>query len=128
MLLGKLNNMEIKNNKFPKLLIFLNIFNFIDLFVTIIGINRFGLIAEGNYNVVYIISNFGIVPLIIIKLIGVLLVSLCYKINVDFIIKKAITDEQIKYTKKFIFVSEIALLLMNILFIKIIIEWVFVLV
>lgn len=108
---------------FPKLLIFLNIFNFIDLIVTIIGINKYGLIAEGNLTLVYIISNFGFVPLIIIKIVGVFLISLYYKINVDFVVKKAVTDEQKRYVKYFMLLSNICLLIMNFIFIKIIVEW-----
>lgn len=106
-----------------KLLIFLNIFNFFDLIVTIIGINNYGFSVEGNSNIVFIVSNFGFIPLIIIKIVGVFLISLYYYKNIIYSVNKY-KYKNIKFFYYYKYFSLFVLLYVNLLFIYIIYDWV----
>lgn len=93
-------------------LIFLNILNYLDLFLTLIGINNYGLIIESNPLIKFVVSNLGYIPLIIIKIIVVFIVSMILYYS-----EKSINN------KFYTTISTIILIALNCVFTSIIFSW-----
>lgn len=89
--------------------------NVIDLIVTFFGVNKFGLVAESNQMLIYLIKNFGW------EITGFLKIIVVFIFSIPLII-------QIKYgDKKFEHINVLGLFILICLFVYIIISWLMIL-
>lgn len=63
---------------FISLLFFFNVLNYLDVISTILGINKYGIVAESNIYMVSLIKNSGFFGFILLKIFGCLAISLLF--------------------------------------------------
>lgn len=103
-----------------KLIRIVYVLNFIDLIVTYIGVNRFGLVAESNSNIIFLLENFGWFSLIFVKV---------YILPLFFIpVIETLKRIDLKYKRKYESIVSLYLLILICMFITIIIDWVVILI
>ena len=56
-------------------LILINILNFLDIIVTFFGVSKYGLIAEGNPFIIFMLKNYGWIITGILKVVFILIIS-----------------------------------------------------
>lgn len=98
------------------LLFFVYFFNVIDLIITFFGISRFGISAESNTILIFLIEKFGFEIMGIFKIISIII----YSIPLIILIRKT--------NGKMIYIVIFSLYFINYCYIVIIIEWLSVLI